>query len=198
MKTNNVFARGFKSWCENVAIQQRRELKLSPVDPLDPYLLAKHLRINVWTAEQVPDFDPACLKVLTEDDPDSWSAITICTGASDLIIVNPTHSGGRRASDIMHEVAHIIIGHEPARMDVTEDGLLILNMYDKKQEEEAKWLSGCLLLPRDVLLLIRREKLGKEAATDRFGVSTPMLTFRLNVTRLGPQFNMRGRTTSQH
>jgi hypothetical protein len=119
-------------------------LKLSPVDPLDPYLLAKHLGINVWTAEEIPDFDPACLKVLTED------------------------------------------------------GLLILNMFDKRQEEEAKWLSGCLLLPRDALLLIRREKLSKETAAGQFGVSAPMLTFRLNMTRLGPQFNMRGRTPSQH
>lgn len=198
MKTGSVFARGFKSWCENVAIQQRKELKLSPTAPLDPSMLAKHLRINIWTAEQVPDLDAACLKVLTEDDPDSWSAITICTGTKDLIIVNPAHSGGRRASDIMHEIAHIIIGHEPARMDVTEDGLLILNMYDKKQEEEAKWLSSCLLLPRDVLLLIRREQLTKETAANRFGVSVPMLTFRLNMTRLGPQFNSRKRAITLH
>lgn len=197
MKTNNVFARGFKSWCENVAIQQRRELKLKTTEPLDPQLLAKHLRINVWTAEQVPGFDPVCLKVLTEDDPNSWSAITICTGTSDLIVVNPTHQGGRRASDIMHEISHIIIGHEPARVDITEDGLLILNMYDKKQEEEAKWLSGCLLLPRDVLLLIRRERLNKEVAAARFGVSVPMLTFRLNMTKLGSQFSM-SRTNTIH
>jgi hypothetical protein len=57
----------------------------------------------------------------------------------------------------MHETAHIIIGHDPARVDVTEDGLLILSSHNK-QQEEAKWLSGCLLLPREALLLIRRQR----------------------------------------
>lgn len=65
------------------------------------------------------------------------------------------HRNGRLASDIMHELAHLIIGHEPARVDVTEDGLLILNTFSQKQEDEAKWLSGCLLLPRPALLAIR-------------------------------------------
>ncbi len=44
----------------------------------------------------------------------------------------------RRASDITHEIAHVIIGHEPARVDVTEDGLLMLHCYDKVMS----WSSG--------------------------------------------------------
>jgi len=182
-----VYARGFKSWCERVALQQRTELSLRPEDPLDPMALAKHLGVEVWTAEQVPGLDPAHLGVLVEKDPDSWSAITLCTGVKDLIIVNPAHGGGRRASDIMHEIAHILIGHDPARVDVTEDGLLMLSSYDKQQEEEAKWLSGCLLLPREALLLIRRRKLDPESAARTYGVSDQMLTFRQRVLNLVPQ-----------
>jgi hypothetical protein len=182
-----VYARGFKSWCERVALQQRTELSLRPEDPLDPIALAKHLGVAVWTAEQIPGLDPVCLAVLVEKDPESWSAITLCTGVKDLIIVNPAHGGGRRASDIMHELAHILIGHDPARVDVTEDGLLMLSSYDKQQEEEAKWLSGCLLLPREALLLIRRRKLDPETATRTYGVSDQMLTFRQRVLNLVPQ-----------
>jgi len=182
-----VYARGFKSWCERVALQQRTELGLKPADPLDPVALAKHLGIEVWTAEQVPGLDPSCLSVLVEKDPDSWSAITLCTGVKDLIIVNPAHGGGRRSSDIMHETAHIIIGHDPARVDVTEDGLLILSSYNKQQEEEAKWLSGCLLLPRDALLLIRRRGIDPEEAATAYGVSGQMLTFRQRVLNLVPR-----------
>lgn len=182
-----MYARGFKSWCERVALQQRTELSLRPEDPLDPMALAKHLGVEVWTAEQVPGLDPAHLGVLVEKDPDSWSAITLCTGVKDLIIVNPAHGGGRRASDIMHEIAHILIGHDPARVDVTEDGLLMLSSYDKQQEEEAKWLSGCLLLPREALLLIRRRKLDPESAARTYGVSDQMLTFRQRVLNLVPQ-----------
>ncbi|HEX8459350.1 MAG TPA: ImmA/IrrE family metallo-endopeptidase [Pyrinomonadaceae bacterium] len=192
-----MYARGFKSWCERVALQQRTELSLRPEDPLDPLTLAGHLEIAVWTAEQVPGLDPSCLGVLVEKDPESWSAITLCTGAKDLIIVNPAHGGGRRASDIMHEIAHILIGHDPARVDVTEDGLLILSSYDKQQEEEAKWLSGCLLLPREALLLIRRRKMDPETAARTYGVSDQMLTFRQRVLNLIPQSprTVKGRAT---
>lgn len=182
-----MYARGFKSWCERVALQQRTELSLRPEEPLDPMALAAHLGVDVWTAEQVPGLDPAHLGVLVEKDPDSWSAITICTGVKDLIIVNPAHGGGRRASDIMHEIAHILIGHDPARVDVTEDGLLILSSYNKQQEEEAKWLSGCLLLPREALLLIRRRKMDPETAARTYGVSDQMLTFRQRMLNLVPQ-----------
>jgi hypothetical protein len=182
-----VYARGFKSWCERVALQQRAELRLKPSHPLDPLALAQHLKIAVWTADQVPGLDAPCLEVLTEKDPESWSAITICTGTKDLIIVNPAHNDGRRASDITHEIAHILIGHDPARVDVTEDGLLILSSYSKEQEEEAKWLSGCLLLPREALLLIRRRRMDALSAASAYGVSGPMLTFRQRVLNLVPR-----------
>ena len=56
-----MFTRGFKSWCENVALQQRRELTLHPIDPLDPRTLAEHLNILVWKAEEVPGLDPKVL-----------------------------------------------------------------------------------------------------------------------------------------
>ena len=42
----------------------------------------------------------------------------------------------------MHELAHVIIGHTPARVDVTEDGALILNTYDRQQEDEGTPSSG--------------------------------------------------------
>jgi hypothetical protein len=68
-------------------------------------------------------------EVLIKDDPDCWSAVTLCTGSRDLIIVNPVHSEGRLASDIMHELAHITLGHQPASVEVSKDGFLILSPY---------------------------------------------------------------------
>jgi Zn-dependent peptidase ImmA (M78 family) len=179
-----MYERGFKSWCEKVALQQRCELKLTPSDPLDAYALAKHLEVLIWRAGEIPGLEAEALLTLTRDDPDSWSAVTICTSTKDLIILNPTHSPARQASDITHELAHIIIGHEPARVDVTEDGLLILNTYNKQQEDEAKWLSSCLLLPRPALLVIRARRLDLELAAQRYGVSLQMLTYRMNVLGL--------------
>lgn len=179
-----MYDRGFKSWCEKVALQQRLDLLLRATDPLNAVVLAQHLDVLVWAADEVPGVDSGALTVLTEQDPDSWSAVTLCTGTKDVIIINPNHRNGRRASDIMHELAHLIIGHEPARVDVTEDGLLILNTFSQKQEDEAKWLSGCLLLPRPALLAIRRLRLEESVAAKRFGVSVPMLTYRMRVLGL--------------
>jgi Zn-dependent peptidase ImmA (M78 family) len=99
----------------------------------------------------------------------------------------------------MHVVAHLIIGHEPARVDVTEDGLLIVSSYYKQQqEEEAKWLSGCLLLPREALLLIRRQKMDAEEAARTYGVSDQMLTFKQSVLNLVPQVSRDMRADARH
>jgi Zn-dependent peptidase ImmA (M78 family) len=82
----------------------------------------------------------------------------------------------------MHELSHVLLGHEPARVDVTEDGLLMLNTFDRLQEEEANWLAGCLLLPRNALMAIRGRGLDLRTAARNFGVSLDMLRYRLNVT----------------
>ena len=108
-----MFARGFKSWFENVAIRQRRELKLQPYDPLDARVLARHLDITVWQTEEVPGLGEEYLKILLGDGADSWSAVTISVEGKNLIILNSSHFGGRPASDLMHELSHILIGHRP-------------------------------------------------------------------------------------
>lgn len=182
MTSKTAMARGFKSWCEQTSIQQRRQLGLKPTDPIDAFQLAEAVGVSVWTADEVPGFEPECLKTLTVDDPSSWSAVTLTAGAITLTILNPTHSPGRRASNLTHEISHILIGHKPARIDISEDGLLVLNTFDKKQEEEADWLAGCLLLPREALVRLRRANTELAVIERTYGVSSAMLRFRLNVT----------------
>jgi Zn-dependent peptidase ImmA (M78 family) len=182
-----VLARGFKTWCETISLQHRRILKLRPLDPLDPQAVAKSLRVHIHGVEEIPGLAPQTIKTLLHDDPDSWSAVTITNGRQSVIILNSSHRGGRPASDLMHELAHIIIGHEPARVDVTEDGSLILNTYNRGQEDEANWLAGCLLLPREALLWIKRQGLELRDAANQYGVSVTMLQYRLNVTGVEQQ-----------
>ena len=183
-----MFARGFKSWCENVSSHQRRDLGLAPNAPLDAWALAKHLGIIVWKAEEVPGIDPKSLRILLREDPESWSAATLRIRDRHAIIVNSTHSKARQASDLTHEQAHILLDHTPARVDVSEDGLLMLNSYGREQEEEAAWLSGCLLLPRDALITIRAKRLAPAEAAKAYGVSLDMLKYRLKVTGVDAQF----------
>lgn len=184
-----MFAKGFKKICEDRAIRLRQELSFSASAPLDPYVLAEKLKIKVLNPEQINGLPQEDLNVLLKEDPDSWSAVTVCMAENYLVILNSAHSGGRPASDLMHELSHILIGHKPSRIDLTDDGLLILNTYSQDQEEEANWLSGCLLLPREALLLIKRKKMAAYAVRQAYGVSEDMLNFRLNVSGVNKQFS---------
>jgi hypothetical protein len=191
-----MFARGFKAWCEQVALQQRKNLGLLETDPLEPHLLAKNLNVQVWKADDVPTLAPEHLHTLLVKDPDSWSAVTILVGTRPLIVLNSAHSKARQASDLTHELSHLIIGHKAARLDVSPDGLLILHSFDRQQEDEANWLSGCLLLPRPALLLIRRRKMKDADVQGKYGVSSAMLQYRINVSGVDYQIG-RARTSKR-
>lgn len=173
--------RGFKTWCENISLQFRRDLDLHPIDPLDPRELAEYLAVEVWTPDDVPGLDKTTLDVLLKKDSDSWSAVTLSVDSKDLVILNSSHSGGRPASNLAHELAHIIIGHVPARIDVSDTGLL-LSAYNRPQEDEAAWLAGCLLLPRPACLHILNQGINMRKAADSYGISPHMVRFRINVT----------------
>ena len=84
--------------------------------------------------------------------------------------------------------AHRIRGHEAQEVEVSAEGLMLLKGYDKLQEEEADWLSGCLLLPRDALLAIKKRRLDDAAAAVEYGVSMRMLSYRMAMTGVKRQF----------
>lgn len=181
------FQRGFKSWCENVALQVRKDLRLDQSAPIDPRQIAENMNIILWRVEEVPGINPKTLKVLTEQDPESWSALTLLSGDKRAIILNSSNSPGRQNSDLAHELAHLLLGHEGSRVDITPDNMLILHNHDKRQEKEANWLAGCLLLPRPTLLHIRKIAMSDAVVLKNYGVSKDMLTFRINVTGVDRQ-----------
>ena len=83
-------------------------------------------------------------------------------------------------SALYNELAHILLDHELSRLERLGD--VTFFSCDAIQEEEAGWLSGCLLLPRALLLAeVKRGASTKEIAKE-CGVSEEMAQFRLNVT----------------
>lgn len=88
----------------------------------------------------------------------------------------------------MHELAHRIRNHEPEEMSISSEGLMLLKAYDKEQEEEADWLAGVLLLPRDALVQIRRQGTTDEDVVAQYGVSKRMYTYRVSMTGVNRQF----------
>ncbi|MHA6913571.1 ImmA/IrrE family metallo-endopeptidase [Ralstonia pseudosolanacearum] len=186
-----MFERGFKAWCERYASEKREELGLKPSDPLDSFKLAANLGIRVWTPHDVPGLDETHIATLLRNDgktPSCWSAVTLVVGSRVVVILNSSHSTGRQASDLTHELAHRIRGHKAHDVEVSAEGLMLLKSYDKQQEEEADWLSGCLLLPREALIAIKKRRLALPDAAAEFGVSQRMLNYRLAMTGVNRQF----------
>jgi len=65
---------------------------------------------------------------------------------------------------------------------------MLVESYAKEWEEEADWLAGCLLLPRDALLHIKKAGMSDADATAEYCVSQRMLTYRMNRTGVARQF----------
>lgn len=186
-----MFERGFKTWCEKYAASKRADLGLPAHAPLDAFELAKNLGVKVWTPRDIPGLSQESMDVLLRNDgktPSCWSAVTIVVNHRILVILNSSHSPGRQSSDLTHELAHHIRGHKAQEASVSPDGLMMLKSYDKIYEEEADWLSGCLLLPREALVDIKRRGVDLAEAAEEYGVSIRMLNYRISRTGVNRQF----------
>ena len=109
----------------------------------------------------------------------------ICDTA--IVIYNPMHSVGRQASNIVHELAHVMLKHEPARVMFSQDEQMATRTFDQQQEDEANWLGWTLLLPRDALVAARRRRMAKAQIAREYGVSENLVRYRLQVTGVDVQ-----------
>lgn len=177
-----MLKRGFKSQCERRAVELRKTHGLEATDPFPAAKLATALGVTVWRERDMRNLSSADLKQLTVDDADSWSAFTLRSNTKHLIVYNSSQTDYRVNSVVMHELSHIMLGHELTSAGLTDDGHLIPATYDQDQEDEADWMAGTLLLPRSILLKIRRDRMSDEAAIHFFQVSSDMLTWRFRMT----------------
>ena len=188
-----AFDRGFKSWAERTSLTLRRELELDPHDSLDPAQLAKYLEVNLWTPKDVPGLPQEVIDQLLHRDPWGWSAVSLLLDGRGLVIYNPRKSKGRQSSDITHELAHFILDHQPGTIILSQDGSIGMRTFDRKQEDEANWLAWCLLPPREGLVAAKRAKLTAAQIAERYGVTEPLVTFRVNMSGVEAQFQRGGR-----
>jgi Zn-dependent peptidase ImmA (M78 family) len=150
------------------------------------------MNVRVWTPDQVPGLNASHLEVLLRNDGNTsscWSAVTLVVAGKTLVIMNSSHPPGRQASDLTHELSHRILKHSTHEMNVSAEGIMLLSAYDKKQEDEADWLSSCLLLPRDALVSIGRKGMPLEQAAIAYGVSMRMLKYRIAMTGVSRQYS---------
>ena len=108
-----------------------------------------------------------------------------------MVVLNSAQSARRQNSVLMHELAHIILGHELASASFTAAGHFIPGTYNQDQEEEAAWLGAALLLPRPALMWMRRQRLSDESAATYFGVSPDLLHWRIRMTGIDYQLGLK-------
>jgi Zn-dependent peptidase ImmA (M78 family) len=158
-----------------------------PHGVLLPVSLATYLDVTLLTPGDVQGITQEVLDQLLRHDPWGWSAVSVYRANRMIVIYNPRHSQGRQASDIVHELAHLILSHRPSTVVMSHDGSFVMRSYDQTQEDEANWLAWCLLLPREALL--RSKKLGRSVSeiAEAYGVTETLVNYRLRITGVESQ-----------
>ena len=171
--------RGFKSEAERIVRRVQTELGLSAADPIPPERVAELLGIEVIAGDEL--LPRQRFVELQNIQPDAFSACTLRPSPDRVVIVhNPLSSESRQNSDVAHELAHTLLDHELSRVQRLGDVTFL--SCDPIQEEEAAWLSGCLLLPRALLLAEVRRGAEAKVIAQKHGVSERMAQYRLDVT----------------
>ena len=165
--------RGFKADAERISLSIRYKLGIGPTGPLDPDDVCRAFDIQLLKMSEV-----ACdTSMFMGAANDRFSAMTVCAGLKRAIVHNDTHHPYRQRSNIFHELAHCFLGHK---------GCTILNdngtrTYHSPIETEASYLGAALLLPKDAAIHILMSGI-KSQAQPMYGVSKPMLDYRLRVS----------------
>lgn len=108
-----------------------------------------------------------------------------------VVVLNPLRSPGRQASDLAHELSHVILQHELT--EIREIAGAAFRTCRADQEEEATNLGATLLLPRTLLLRAATRGIeSPQAVAEEFGVTEELARLRLNRTGVVKQI-ARGR-----
>jgi Zn-dependent peptidase ImmA (M78 family) len=183
--------RGFKSWCERSALATRTELSIEAHAPLAARRLAEHLAVILLTPKDLADLPDNILEQLTRNDPQGWSAVSFTVDEQVTVIYNERNSSGRQSSDIMHELSHIILDHDPSQVILSVDGQIGMRTFDAKQEDEANWLAWTLLLPRPALMHCIQRGRSTAQIADEYDVSEQLVKYRSGITGVSRQSRTR-------
>lgn len=170
--------RGFKTQAERISEELRAKVSAPLSKPLNLAAVAEQLGVRVISAADLVPLER--LQEIESIQTFAFSACTFEINEQHVIVYNPIMSAGRQASDIAHELAHIILEHDLAEIQYL-DGIPF-RTCQPGQEEEATALGGTLLLPRKLLLQLARRDATIEQVAKRFGVTRNMAQFRWNTT----------------
>jgi len=112
---------------------------------------------------------------------DEWSGVIISDRPL-WIVYNPRHAATRYESNLIPEIAHVLLAHKPVGFDP------VTGLPKRKQnnEDEATYLGGCFQIPKRGLLWATQRKMLLPQIALHFGASEAMgmVQFRSNVTNV--------------
>src|SRR2546426_1644223 len=91
-----------------------------------------------------------------------------------------------RAS-LMEEISHVILGHKPTRILMPEGGVACRE-YNAPDEEVAYGVGAAALVPYAALFMALRNGEKPESIAASFGVSLPLVLYRIKITHLWPLY----------
>jgi Zn-dependent peptidase ImmA (M78 family) len=182
MSSKDDFQRGFKARAEKWGISVRKDLNLAEHDPLDAILLAEHFGISIFSIDQIFDDYQTHPAYKTLKSKDGFNAVLMSNYEGEKIIIHNTNqSAKRQQSNLMHELAHVILKH-----DVNSESARIAKQYglkyvDTAHENEAKYLGGCLQICRPALLWAVKS-MTEAQMSEYYSASAEMVKYRLRVS----------------
>ena len=180
--------RGFKTNAERTALEIRDAIDAHPQRPLDLEKVAAMFKAKIVAADSLVTIDR--LHEIERLQAFAFSACTFEIEGRPFIVYNPIRKKDRRASDIAHEISHLILGHTLSEIQYL-DGVPFRTCRPD-QEEEANVLAGTLLLPRAVLLAAARDGIHHAELARRHQVTEEMARYRWNVTGVNRQTSAPG------
>jgi Zn-dependent peptidase ImmA (M78 family) len=166
----------FRRRAEMLATSERDDLGLTPTCRLDPRALAARHGIRVVALSALSGVSDCERAQLMRKNSKELSALLVGEEGHAVIIVNDSHTPQRQANSICHEVSHILLGHESA--PIVDDGGV--RVYPERQEDEANWLAGALLVPIKGLRMLHPNHTRSEIEA-KYGVSEELLRWRCNL-----------------
>lgn len=173
----------FLNWIERQADKLRAHCALTPFARLDPFELAKQMKVPVLTPRDIEGLNPAVLAHVLTAGAGEWDAGTLpLPDEMHVVVMNPTRVRERQHASLMEELAHVYLKHKPSGFR-TVNGI-VLREWKQTHETQAYWVGAAALVPRRVMKgAITRRMTAATVASD-CGVSQELIVFRERVLGL--------------
>lgn len=184
------FRYGFKAEANRFAKELREELGVPLHHPLCPWKLAGHLAVPILGITSLPA-SPEITYLTNGKGKLEFSATVCFKGTKAFIVNNDAHPVKRQASNIAHELAHVLLGHPPTP-PFDEDGS---RDFLRQVEDEAEWLGPALLVSDKAAVhayeVIQTGQYTLESLSEEWQVTEDVIKMRMNVSGARKRYKRR-------